>query len=114
MSDYENWNDEYQDDIESQAMPLIRQGQSNSPKVLEGVWRVSSDPRRKSFSLKITNAGTNTRPATSCFQGRIPTGPAVSQREDNHAQHRSPDVCPDSRRRHSRGGVHGHRARKRG
>jgi hypothetical protein len=39
MSDhgYENWNDEYQDDIESQGMPLIRQGQSNSPKVLEGV-----------------------------------------------------------------------------
>jgi hypothetical protein len=34
---YENWNDEYQDDIESQGMPLIRQGQSNSPKVLEGV-----------------------------------------------------------------------------
>ena len=33
----ENWNDEYQDDIESQGMPLIRQGQSNSPKVLEGV-----------------------------------------------------------------------------
>ena len=33
MSDYENWNDEYQDDIESQGMPLIRQGQSNSPKV---------------------------------------------------------------------------------
>jgi hypothetical protein len=37
MSDYENWNDEYRDDIESQGMPLIRQGQSNSPKVLEGV-----------------------------------------------------------------------------
>jgi hypothetical protein len=37
MSDYENWNDEYQDDIESQGIPLIRQGQSNSPKVLEGV-----------------------------------------------------------------------------
>ena len=39
MKDYENenWNDEYQDDIESQGMPLIRQGQSNSPKVLEGV-----------------------------------------------------------------------------
>ena len=34
---YENWNDEYQDDIESLGMPLIRQGQSNSPKVLEGV-----------------------------------------------------------------------------
>ena len=38
MSEYENWNDEYQDDIESQAMPLIRQGQSNSPKVLEGIF----------------------------------------------------------------------------
>jgi hypothetical protein len=37
MSESENWNDEYQDDIESQGMPLIRQGQSNSPKVLEGV-----------------------------------------------------------------------------
>jgi hypothetical protein len=37
MNEYENWNDEYQDDIESQGMPLIRQGQSNSPKVLEGV-----------------------------------------------------------------------------
>jgi hypothetical protein len=37
MSDYENWNDEYRDDIESQGMPLIRQGQSNSPKILEGV-----------------------------------------------------------------------------
>jgi hypothetical protein len=34
---YENWNDEYQDDIESQGSPLIRQGQSNSPKALEGV-----------------------------------------------------------------------------
>jgi hypothetical protein len=33
----EDWDDEYQDDIESQGMPLIRQGQSNSPKVLEGV-----------------------------------------------------------------------------
>jgi hypothetical protein len=33
----ENWDDQYQDDIESQGMPLIRQGQSNSPKVLEGV-----------------------------------------------------------------------------
>jgi hypothetical protein len=34
MSDYENenWNDEYQDDIESHGMPLIRQGQSNSPR----------------------------------------------------------------------------------
>ena len=40
MSDYENWNDEYQDDIESQGMPLIRQGQSNSPKVLEGVFGI--------------------------------------------------------------------------
>jgi hypothetical protein len=38
MSDHENWNDEYQDDVESQGMPLIRQGQSNSPKVLEGVF----------------------------------------------------------------------------
>ena len=38
MSD--NWNDEYQDDIESQGMPLIRQGQSNSPKVLEGVFGI--------------------------------------------------------------------------
>ena len=37
---YENWNDEYQDDIESQGMPLIRQGQSNSPKVLEGVFGI--------------------------------------------------------------------------
>ena len=37
MSESENWNDEYQDDIEFQGMPLIRQGQSNSPKVLEGV-----------------------------------------------------------------------------
>jgi hypothetical protein len=36
----ENWNDEYQDDIESQGMPLIRQGQSNSPKVLEGVFGI--------------------------------------------------------------------------
>jgi hypothetical protein len=33
----ENWDDGYQDDIESQGTPLIRQGQSNSPKVLEGV-----------------------------------------------------------------------------
>jgi hypothetical protein len=40
MSDYENWNDEYQDDIESQGMPLIRQGQGNSPKVLEGVFGI--------------------------------------------------------------------------
>jgi hypothetical protein len=40
MSEYENWNDEYQDDIESQGMPLIRQGQSNSPKVLEGVFGI--------------------------------------------------------------------------
>ncbi|HZZ22831.1 MAG TPA: hypothetical protein VFE60_09760 [Roseiarcus sp.] len=42
MGDYdnENWNDEYQDDIESQGMPLIRQGQSNSPKVLEGVFGI--------------------------------------------------------------------------
>ena len=40
MSNYENWNDEYQDDIESQGMPLIRQGQSNSPKVLEGVFGI--------------------------------------------------------------------------
>jgi hypothetical protein len=37
MSDYDNWNDEYPDDIECQGMPLIRQGQSNSPKVLEGI-----------------------------------------------------------------------------
>jgi hypothetical protein len=37
MTDSENWNDEYQDDIESRGMPLIRQGQSNSPKVIEGV-----------------------------------------------------------------------------
>ena len=39
MKDYENenWNDDYRDDIEFQGMPLIRQGQSNSPKVLEGV-----------------------------------------------------------------------------
>jgi hypothetical protein len=36
----ENWNDEYQDDIEFQGMPLIRQGQSNSPKVLEGVFGI--------------------------------------------------------------------------
>ena len=40
MSESENWNDEYQDDIESQGMPLIRQGQSNSPKVLEGVFGI--------------------------------------------------------------------------
>jgi hypothetical protein len=40
MNEYENWNDEYQDDIESQGMPLIRQGQSNSPKVLEGVFGI--------------------------------------------------------------------------
>ena len=40
MTDYDNWNDEYQDDIESQGMPLIRQGQSNSPKVLEGVFGI--------------------------------------------------------------------------
>jgi hypothetical protein len=40
MIDYENWNDEYQDDIESQGMPLIRQGQSNSPKMLEGVFGI--------------------------------------------------------------------------
>jgi hypothetical protein len=37
MENYDNWNDDYRDDIESQGMPLIRQGQSNSPKVLEGV-----------------------------------------------------------------------------
>ena len=36
----ENWDDQYQDDIESQGMPLIRQGQSNSPKVLEGVFGI--------------------------------------------------------------------------
>jgi hypothetical protein len=40
MSEFENWNDEYQDDIESQGMPLIRQGQSNSPKVLEGLFGI--------------------------------------------------------------------------
>ena len=40
MTDYENWNDEYQDDIEFHGMPLIRQGQSNSPKVLEGVFGI--------------------------------------------------------------------------
>jgi hypothetical protein len=42
MSDYDNgnWNDEYQDDIEAQGMPLIRHGQSNSPKVLEGVFGI--------------------------------------------------------------------------
>jgi hypothetical protein len=40
MANWENWNDEYQDDIESQGVPLIRQGQSNSPKVLEGVFGI--------------------------------------------------------------------------
>jgi hypothetical protein len=40
MESSANWNDEYQDDIESQGMPLIRQGQSNSPKVLEGVFGI--------------------------------------------------------------------------
>jgi hypothetical protein len=40
MNDYENWNDEYQDDIESQGLPLIRLGQSNTPKVLEGVFGI--------------------------------------------------------------------------
>jgi hypothetical protein len=37
MENYEDWNDNYRDDIESQGMPLIRQGQANSPRVLEGV-----------------------------------------------------------------------------
>jgi hypothetical protein len=40
MQNYEDWNDAYQDDIESQGMPLIRQGQSNSPKVLEGIFGI--------------------------------------------------------------------------
>jgi hypothetical protein len=40
MSENENWNDDYQDDIESQGIPLIRLGQSNSPKVLEGVFGI--------------------------------------------------------------------------
>jgi hypothetical protein len=40
MPNYEAWNDDYQDDIDSQGVPLIRQGQSNSPKVLEGVFGI--------------------------------------------------------------------------
>jgi hypothetical protein len=35
MSD-EYWNDDYQDDIEANGRPIIRLGQSNSPKVIEG------------------------------------------------------------------------------
>jgi hypothetical protein len=40
MENYDDWNDDNRDDIESQGMPLIRQGQSNSPKVLGGVFGI--------------------------------------------------------------------------
>ena len=36
----ENWNDDTRDDIESKGTPLIRLGQANSPKVLEGVYGI--------------------------------------------------------------------------